>query len=151
MNGTASLHEDDETPMFMCPICERKLQYVLKFDVINRYRKMLDFFENYLSTHNFGEEVQWIKKRISFLESIQHDNSNESKYGDILLPMRPATSERDVFMSPMHPPLNSMSELLLSHQQNSNRNRCRCNNYLCKYPSSTGEDSSETDTDDSNE
>ncbi len=64
MNGCNTMDESDSAPMFLCPVCLRKLYYISKFDPCERYRKLADFYnENSMSL-----EVLWIKKRLEFID-----------------------------------------------------------------------------------
>lgn len=63
MNGSNHLQEADSRPMHLCPICLRKLHYTLGFDVVMRYRRLLQF---YLHVH-FGDEALWVQKRLKKL------------------------------------------------------------------------------------
>lgn len=72
MNGTASLHEDDQAPLFLCPVCLRKLHYVLGFSIIDRYKEMLNYFKNTLKDYSFQEESTWLSKRLKFLEQLMY-------------------------------------------------------------------------------
>lgn len=63
MNGSNHLAESDSRPSFLCPICLRKLQHVCKFDIIQRYKDMKDFWaEQGLRTH-----TDWLERRLSKL------------------------------------------------------------------------------------
>ena len=42
MNETANITEVIEQPLFLCPICLRKVHKVLKFDVQQRYQSLLE-------------------------------------------------------------------------------------------------------------
>lgn len=59
MNGSNHLKESDSRPMNLCPVCLRKLQYGIGFDVVSRYRNLLQFYRKV----GFKKEVQWIIKR----------------------------------------------------------------------------------------
>lgn len=60
MNGSNSLEESDRRPLFFCPVCLKKLQWNLKFDVLPRYEKLKEFF----AKNKMTDEVQWLEKRI---------------------------------------------------------------------------------------
>ena len=42
MNGSNNLEENDRKPIFMCPVCIRKLQHNIKFEMVDRYRALAD-------------------------------------------------------------------------------------------------------------
>ena len=56
--------------MNLCPVCLRKLQYSIGFDVVSRYRNLLQFYRptEPLARRGwkvgFEEESQWIIKRL---------------------------------------------------------------------------------------
>ncbi|HDM76603.1 MAG TPA: hypothetical protein ENG51_09045, partial [Deltaproteobacteria bacterium] len=62
MNGSNHLQESDARPLFLCPVCLRKLHFAIGFDVVKRYEKLLIFFRN----EGFDEEAMWIKKRLEW-------------------------------------------------------------------------------------
>jgi archaemetzincin len=47
MNGANSQEESDRTTLLLCPICLRKLNLVLKCDLLERYKNLLSFFKKY--------------------------------------------------------------------------------------------------------
>ncbi|HNY13043.1 MAG TPA: archaemetzincin [Candidatus Wallbacteria bacterium] len=65
MNGSNSMDESDSAPMFLCPVCLRKLHYAAKFDPAERYRKLMAFYNE----NSMSSEVMWIKKRLEFIEA----------------------------------------------------------------------------------
>ena len=60
MNGSNSLEESDRRPLHLCPICLKKLQWNREFDIIRRYERLKEFFEN----QNIREEALWINLRL---------------------------------------------------------------------------------------
>jgi hypothetical protein len=44
----------------MCPVCLRKLQFSIGFDVVDRYRKLLLFYQK----AGFDQEAKWVSKRL---------------------------------------------------------------------------------------
>ena len=63
MNGSNHLAESDARPMHLCPVDLRKLQESIGFDVVTRYRRLLDFHLN----AGFHEEAEWLARRIAFI------------------------------------------------------------------------------------
>jgi archaemetzincin len=61
MNGSNHLRESDARPLSLCPVCLRKLQFGIGFDVAERYRRLLDF---YCRTADFDDEAAWVSKRL---------------------------------------------------------------------------------------
>lgn len=60
MNGSNTIEEDDKLPLFLCPICLRKLHFLLNFDIELRYKKLM----NYCLKYNFSNEYKWYKRRL---------------------------------------------------------------------------------------
>jgi archaemetzincin len=60
MNGSNHLQESDSRPLFLCPVCLRKLQFSIGFDFANRYHRLLQFYKKV----GFDHEAQWIEKRL---------------------------------------------------------------------------------------
>lgn len=63
MNGSNHLAESDSQPLHLCPVCLRKLQYSVGFDVLARERELRRFYQ----TVGFNEEARWTAKRIDKL------------------------------------------------------------------------------------
>ena len=60
MNGSNHLAESDSRPLRLCPVCLRKLQNSVGFDVVERYRKLRSFYEQ----AGLRDEAQWARRRI---------------------------------------------------------------------------------------
>ena len=60
MNGSNHLQESDSRPLTLCPVCLRKLQFSIGFDVVDRYRSLLKFYQK----AGFAPETQWVTKRL---------------------------------------------------------------------------------------
>ena len=63
MNGSNHLAESDARPLHLCPVDLRKLQWSIGFDVVERYRRILDFHRE----EGFEDEAQWLDKRLRFI------------------------------------------------------------------------------------
>jgi archaemetzincin len=63
MNGSNSLREADSRPIHFCPIDLKKLQWNVKFDLIEWYQKKQDFF----NANGLLEESAWLERRIKKL------------------------------------------------------------------------------------
>lgn len=59
MNGSNSLAESDRRPIHLCPVCLRKLQWNLGFDVLRRYKRLATFY----GKHGLKEEAAWVLNR----------------------------------------------------------------------------------------
>jgi len=64
MNGANNLKESDSQPLHLCPMDLHKLEHVIGFDPIIRYKKLLQFFEKYTY---FEEERVLLSKRLELL------------------------------------------------------------------------------------
>jgi len=60
LNGSNHLEESDARPMHLCPVCLRKLHFNIQFDVLDRYRQLLRFYQ----TVDFEKEAQWVNNRL---------------------------------------------------------------------------------------
>lgn len=63
MNGSNHLQESDARPFSLCPVCLRKLQFSIGFDVVDRYQKLLDFYKRV----GFENEAGWVSKRLKWI------------------------------------------------------------------------------------
>jgi len=63
MNGSNHLKESDSRPLHLCPVCLRKLQHSIGFDVTGRYRNLFYFYQKV----GFDEEAQWVKGRLEWI------------------------------------------------------------------------------------
>ena len=61
MNGSGHLDEDFRQPMFLCPVCLKKLRLRLgaSFDFAERYRHLAKFYRD----HAMLDSEQWVKDR----------------------------------------------------------------------------------------
>ncbi|HLM72938.1 MAG TPA: hypothetical protein VK459_09610, partial [Polyangiaceae bacterium] len=66
-NGSNHLEETDSQPLHLCPVDLRKLHWSVGFDVVDRYKKLRDFYKDV----GFEEEVRWLDQRIAFLTQKQ--------------------------------------------------------------------------------
>lgn len=60
MNGSNHLQEADRQPMHLCPVCLRKLQSSVNFDVTKRYESL----KQYSQDASWDDEAAWLGKRI---------------------------------------------------------------------------------------
>jgi archaemetzincin len=65
MAGSNSLGESDRSPLHLCPVCLRKLQWNRGFDVVSRYQRLLAFYRD----HVLDEEAGWMARRIARVEA----------------------------------------------------------------------------------
>jgi len=63
MNGSNHLVESDARPLHLCPVDLRKLQSSIGFDVVERYRRILNFDRQ----EGFEDEARWFEKRLRFI------------------------------------------------------------------------------------
>lgn len=64
MNGANHELEMDRQPLYLCPVCLRKLHSTLKFDVQSVYRHFLQLCEQY----QLDAEANWYRRRLQCLE-----------------------------------------------------------------------------------
>lgn len=64
LNGSNHLRESDARPLHLCPVCLRKLQYSIGFDVVTRYRRL----QRVSQQCGFADEARWLARRLRKLE-----------------------------------------------------------------------------------
>jgi archaemetzincin len=64
MNGSNHIEEADERPLHLCPVDLRKLQWSIGFDVVERYRRLLEFDRE----AGFQDETSWLEARLRYIE-----------------------------------------------------------------------------------
>jgi archaemetzincin len=69
MNGSNHLQESDRRPLHLCPVCLRKLQFSVGFDVVKRYATLAQFDRQ----AGLEDEAAWLDRR---LEKIRHSAGN---------------------------------------------------------------------------
>ena len=60
MNGSNHLQESDRRPLHLCPVCLRKLQFSVGFDVVKRYQALAQFDEQ----AGLDDEARWLLSRV---------------------------------------------------------------------------------------
>ncbi len=65
MNGSNHLPEFDSQPLHLCPVDMRKLQWSVRFDPVERYKRLLAFYER----ERFRSESDWLRPRLKMLET----------------------------------------------------------------------------------
>lgn len=65
MNGSNSLEESDRRPLRLCPFCLKKLQWNRGFDIVKRYERLREFFED----QSLLQEAAWTSLRLKRLRS----------------------------------------------------------------------------------
>ncbi|KAJ8024094.1 Archaemetzincin-2 [Holothuria leucospilota] len=72
MNGSSSISEAITQPLFLCPVCLRKLQKFLGFDVLERYQdllKMCGLLQVEYPSQSMSDAIHWLKECLQFLNS----------------------------------------------------------------------------------
>jgi len=60
MNGSAEVTDSDRRPLHLCPVDLHKLQWVLGFNIVERYRNLLHFWSRLAD----DEEEMWVSRRL---------------------------------------------------------------------------------------
>ena len=60
MNGSNHLQESDRRPLHLCPVCLRKLQFSVGFDVVKQYQALAQFDE----MAGLDDEARWLLSRV---------------------------------------------------------------------------------------
>ncbi len=63
MNGSNSRHESDLRPLWVCPVCLRKLAWANKMDINQRYRQLADISKEF----GFDQEVKFFEHSLEVL------------------------------------------------------------------------------------
>ncbi len=63
MNGSNHLAESDGRPLHLCPVDLRKLQYLVGFDFVARYRGLMNFYNKV----GLSGEAQWLRNRLEHI------------------------------------------------------------------------------------
>jgi archaemetzincin len=64
MNGTNSLSETDESPLHLCPVDLRKLEYAVGFDKKERYLRLAEFYRE----HDLEPEAWFVSERAELVK-----------------------------------------------------------------------------------
>ena len=75
MNGSNSGEESARRPFWLCPVCLRKLQHVINFDVLERYEALKSVCAEL--GENFGKIGTWYEKAYSII--YERINNRETK------------------------------------------------------------------------
>lgn len=67
MNGSNHLAESDSRPMYLCPVCLRKLHSSIGFDLVKRYESLRDFYKE----AGFDSEAAWVAGRLKAIGASQ--------------------------------------------------------------------------------
>ncbi len=55
MNESSNVSQAQNQPLFLCPVCLRKLHKFLQFDIVSRYERLKDFMEQHCT--NFEKQL----------------------------------------------------------------------------------------------
>jgi archaemetzincin len=64
MNGSNHLGESDQHPLHLCPVCLRKLQSSVGFEVAQRYQVLQEFSQQ----AGWDDEADWLRRRLAVLK-----------------------------------------------------------------------------------
>ncbi|XP_013421016.1 archaemetzincin-2 [Lingula anatina] len=70
MNESKSMEEALSQPLFLCPVCLRKLQKACKFDIKERYSKLQHFLvtlNSVIPYERFEQAVEWLEEMMKYL------------------------------------------------------------------------------------
>jgi archaemetzincin len=66
MNGSNHLKESDSRPLHLCPVCLRKLQLSVGFDLVKRYEGLGRFY----GKHGYDGEAEWVAMRYRYITAV---------------------------------------------------------------------------------
>lgn len=64
MNGSNHLEESSKKPMYLCVVCLRKLQSNIGFDVLDRYERLLKYYEE-AADKRVKETVEFLREAVA--------------------------------------------------------------------------------------
>ena len=64
MQGSNSLDESDEQPLYLCPQCHAKILYATGCEPVDRYKKLVEFYEK----HELKDQKEYFQQAISRLQ-----------------------------------------------------------------------------------
>ena len=67
MNGANHIEEIQNSPLYYCAVCFRKLQYAVGFDVMERYQKLINVCGEFGGL--FVKDGEWLQRRYQDLEA----------------------------------------------------------------------------------
>ncbi len=70
MNGSNHLRESDARPLFLCPVCLRKMQHSVGFDITERYEALA---KDLAAKEGFKSERRWIARRLRQINKSRSD------------------------------------------------------------------------------
>lgn len=71
MNESSTVGEAMSQPLFLCPVCLRKLHHSCAFDVVERYQEMYRFLRDIQSQYpcqSIQTSILWLQECLTFLE-----------------------------------------------------------------------------------
>jgi len=77
MNGSNHLEESKKRTFHLCPVCLRKLQSVVGFNIAERYKTLQETCES-LSGRQFGEAAKWYEQAYNAI--MQKYGNNYQKF-----------------------------------------------------------------------
>ena len=66
MNGSNNIEEQAKSPLIECPVCLRKLQYIVGFDPLERYKQLMNVSKSFGGL--FENVSKWYENRINSLK-----------------------------------------------------------------------------------
>ncbi|XP_077862902.1 archaemetzincin-1-like [Saccoglossus kowalevskii] len=76
MNESSSVKEAMSQPLFLCPICLRKLQHLCDFNIRTRYQSLLlicHHVQKYFPTKKMEASIVWLESCLQFLNNERSD------------------------------------------------------------------------------
>lgn len=67
MNGSNHLEEGSKKPFHLCPVCTRKILYLLNFNILEWYRTLTSLFIKH--GRYFDRNIEWYESRVTYLSN----------------------------------------------------------------------------------
>ena len=74
MNGSNSIEQAMSQPLFLCPVCLRKLQHACKFDIMERYHALLKVIKDInlvFPSDNWQKSIDWLHRCMQYLNTVE--------------------------------------------------------------------------------
>ena len=68
MNGSNHIHETDSKPVYLCPVCLRKLHFCLQFNPVDRYLSLASICSEFGGY--FLEYSEWYTNRATSIQNL---------------------------------------------------------------------------------
>ena len=76
MNGSNHRKESDEAPIWLCPVCLKKLHWLHPFDIQERYQQLLSLSQEF----DMAPEVEFYQRSLDFIQQYKEASEVKESY-----------------------------------------------------------------------